>query len=378
MRALFVASPMVGHVLPLVALAHAILDAGHDVLLATAADGVDAAEKAGVPAQNVATGFTMGRVFARSVSRHPVRVLHMAAGDTGTEGVGHLFAEVTTRVADGTVALADEWRPDLVLHEGLAPAGALAAARRGVPSVLVDALIFDGRRLFSAVTSHVDGLAHRHGVDALPDPADAVVAIPPSLVGERPGRPMRYVLAAGHGDVPDWLTRPSPRPVVLVSRSTVADPRPDRMMARVVEAAAESDVDVVLVRPDRLVARRPLPPNVRTTGWLPFADVLPHVAGIVHHGGAGTVMGALAAGVPQVVVPGAGDRTVHARRVAARGAGLAVPVREITAETLDRLVSDPELAASAREVAAEIAAMPAPAELVEPLVALARVGRPAR
>ena len=228
------------------------------------------------------------------------------------------------------------------------------------------------------MTSHLDGLAHRHGVDALPEPADAVVAIPPSLVGERPGRPMRYVLATGHGDVPDWLTRPSPRPVVLVSRSTLADPRPDRMMARVVEAAAGSNVDVVLVRPDRLVARRPLPPNVRTTGWLPFADVLPHVAGIVHHGGAGTVMGALAAGVPQVVVPGAGDRTVHARRVAARGAGLAVPAREITAETLDRLVSDPELAASAREVAAEIAAMPAPAELVEPLVALARVGRPAR
>ena len=110
MRALFVASPMVGHVLPLLALAHAILDAGHDVLLATAADGVDAAEKAGVPAHDVATRFTMGRVFARSVSRHPVRVLRMAAGDTGTEGVGHLFAEVTTRVADGTVALADEWR----------------------------------------------------------------------------------------------------------------------------------------------------------------------------------------------------------------------------------------------------------------------------
>jgi UDP:flavonoid glycosyltransferase YjiC (YdhE family) len=83
-------------------------------------------------------------------------------------------------------------------------------------------------------------------------------------------------------------------------------------------------------------------------------------------------MTALAAGVPQVVVPGAGDRTVHARLVAARGAGLAVPAAEITSGTLERLVSDPDLKRASREVAAEIAAMPAPIDLVEPLLAAAR------
>jgi UDP:flavonoid glycosyltransferase YjiC (YdhE family) len=144
------------------------------------------------------------------------------------------------------------------------------------------------------------------------------------------------------------------------------------MMTRVVAAAVGTGVDVVLVRPDRSVARRSLPPNVTTTDWLPFAAVLPHVAGIVHHGGAGTLMAALAAGVPQVVVPGAGDRTVHARLVATRGAGLAVPQDEIDAETLHRLVSDPSLRQASQEVAAEIAAMPAPGDLVDPLLAVAR------
>jgi UDP:flavonoid glycosyltransferase YjiC (YdhE family) len=109
-----------------------------------------------------------------------------------------------------------------------------------------------------------------------------------------------------------------------------------------------------------------------TTDWLPFAAVMPHVGGVVIHGGGGTVMTALAAGVPQVVVPGAGDRTVHAQLVAARGAGLAVRTQDITAATLERLVSDPELARNAGEVAAEIAATPAPADLVEPLAALAQ------
>ena len=210
-----------------------------------------------------------------------------------------------------------------------------------------------------------------HGVDALPEPADAVVAIPPSLVGERRGRPMRYVPVTGSGEVPEAFTRPGAPPTILVSRSTVDDPRPDRLMTRVVEAAEGADVDVVLVRPDRSVSRRPLPPNVTTVDWLPFAAVFPHVAGVVHHGGAGTVMTALAAGVPQMVVPGAGDRTVHARLLAERGAGLAVPLDQMTAAAFERLVSDAGLAAAAREVAEEIAAMPAPSEVVDDLVALA-------
>ena len=61
-----------------------------------------------------------------------------------------------------------------------------------------------------------------------------------------------------------------------------------------------------------------------------------------------------------------------ARLVAARGAGLAVPAAEITSGTLERLVSDPHLQRASQEVAAEIAAMPAPIDLVEPLLDAAR------
>jgi len=371
MRALFVAQPMVGHVLPLVPLATAFREAGHEVAFATAAEGLDAAGKAGLPVRDVAPGLKVQRVMLGAMLRRPRMMRRELSGEGGTDAVGYLFAPLNERLADGVLALTDDWRPDLVLHEGLAPVGSLAAAHRGVPSVLVDGLLFDGEELFASVTRHLDGLARRHGIEKVPEPADAVVTAPPSLVGARRGRPMRHV-SAGRGEVPERLTRAGARPVVLVSRSTVADPRHNRMMSRVVEAARGADVDVVLVRPDRAAAGRQLPPNVTTTDWLPFADVLPHVAGIVHHGGAGTLMAALAAGVPQVVVPGAGDRAVHARLVAERGAGLAVPAPEITAGTLERLVTDPALATAAREVAAEIAAMPAPEELVEPLLDGAR------
>ena len=370
MRILLVAAPMVGHVLPHAPVALALRAAGHEVLLATAADGVGAAHKAGIPVRDVAPGLTMGPLMIRSLLRHPLRIGRMVGGDEGTDGVGLLFASVNAAMAPATVGLGDEWRPDLVLHEGLMPLGSLVAARLGVPAVLVDALLFDARELHRAVAPHLARAARRFGVAALPEPPEALVAVPPSLVGPRPGRPMRYVSAGSGGELPEVLARPRARPIVLVSRSTVDDPRPDRLMTRVAEAATTADLDVLLVRPDRAVLHRPLPSNVTTADWLPFATVLPHVAGVVHPGGAGTLMSALVAGVPQLVVPGAGDRTRHARLIAERGAGLAVPLRDRDAAALERLANDSALRTAAGEVAAEIAAMPAPSEVVGTLAAL--------
>jgi UDP:flavonoid glycosyltransferase YjiC (YdhE family) len=182
---------------------------------------------------------------------------------------------------------------------------------------------------------------------------------------------MRHVPFGVSGPVPPGVTGPGSRPTILVTRSTVADPRRDRMMTTVVAAADGADFHVVLVRPDPWVSRRRLPPNVRTADWLPFADVFPHVAGVVHHGGSGTVLTALAAGVPQLVVPGPGDRALHARLVAERGAGLGVPLDRLTTSSLERLIGDAALRSAAEEVAAEIAAMPHPRMLVGPLTDLA-------
>ncbi len=49
-----------------------------------------------------------------------------------------------------------------------------------------------------------------------------------------------------------------------------------------------------------------------------------------------------------------------------------LPLPGITPAALERLVSDPTLRSAAREVAAEIAAMPRPSEVAAGLVALAR------
>lgn len=155
-------------------------------------------------------------------------------------------------------------------------------------------------------------------------PATILRTAPASLAQFLGGRPMRFVPYSGDGEVPGWLAEPAGRPRILVSRSTVAGPGAGRMMAAVVRAAGRVDAEFVLVRPDRTEG---LPDNVRTVGWVPIPRVLPFCDGIVHHGGAGTLLGALAAGVPQLVEPGPGDRTVHATLITARGAGLGAAPR---------------------------------------------------
>ena len=373
MRTLLVASPLVGHVLPLVPLARALQQAGHQVVVATAGDGVAAARSCGVDVRDVVPGLRLGAVFARPALQHPLLLRRELRGQAGTDLVGFLFAGVSARMAGGVLALAEAFDADLVVHEPLAAAGSLAAARRKIPVVLLDASLFDAETLLAATTAGLRPTVRRHGVRSLPQPADVLVTSPPSLVGPRRGSPMRFVPVAGNGGAaPEDLTRPGDRPRILVSRSTVADPRRDRLMSSVIAVAARADLEVVLVRPDRRATGYVLPPNVRTTGWLPFPAVFPAAAGVVHHGGAGTLMTALAAGIPQLVTPGPGDRTVNAGLVTARGAGLAVPTEQITAADLERLATDPDLARVSREVAAEIAAMPAPTDLVEPLAALTR------
>jgi UDP:flavonoid glycosyltransferase YjiC (YdhE family) len=52
--------------------------------------------------------------------------------------------------------------------------------------------------------------------------------------------------------------------------------------------------------------------------------VLPHAELVVCHGGSGTTFGALAAGVPLVLVPVFADQFENARRIAGAGAGQTV------------------------------------------------------
>lgn len=65
----------------------------------------------------------------------------------------------------------------------------------------------------------------------------------------------------------------------------------------------------------------PLPANVRHLHYAPLSLLLPRVSALVHHGGIGTMAQALAAGIPQVVLPQAHDQFDNAYRLQRLGLG---------------------------------------------------------
>lgn len=70
-------------------------------------------------------------------------------------------------------------------------------------------------------------------------------------------------------------------------------------------------------------------------GDTPHDWLFPRMAGVVHHGGAGTTASALRAGVPSLVCPFFGDQTYWAARVHGLGAGpRPLPARRLTAPVL--------------------------------------------
>jgi UDP:flavonoid glycosyltransferase YjiC (YdhE family) len=97
---------------------------------------------------------------------------------------------------------------------------------------------------------------------------------------------------------------------------------------------------------------------VHVARWVPQADVMPHAAAIVSHGGSGTLTAGLAAGVPMAVLPLFADQPHNARRVTELGAGIAVDHAAELTDAVRRLIAEPSYRAAAQRVAADICELP--------------------
>ena len=371
MRVLVVAAPLTGHLLPLVPLAAALHAQGHAV---TVASGGALSSVAGLPVHDISARLHLTRLGLTMAATHPRLVVPEARGTAGTAAVGPIFGAINARLVDDVVALAESVRPDLVIHEPLAVSGAVAAAVCGAPAVLVENMLWNGPELIAVTSADRTFVraAARHGITTLPLPAAIVTTPPRSVVGPREGMLMRVVPpdSLEAAEAPEWLLAPGARPRLLVSHTTVGGAGSLAHVRRVLAAAADVDAEIVLVRaPAKLVAAG-LPANVRAVDWIPMGRVLPHATAIIHHGGAGTTLAALGAGVPQLLVAGPGDRRFNARLVAARGAGLAMTSRQVDAAALRTVLTAGPLRTAAQEVAAEMATMPLPEEIAPALAAL--------
>jgi MGT family glycosyltransferase len=136
---------------------------------------------------------------------------------------------------------------------------------------------------------------------------------------------------------------------------------PVRVLATV---GPNADPAVLGEQPDHVLVERYVP----QTAALPLCDA------VVSHAGSGTVLGALALGLPQVCLPQGADQFLNAEAVAASGAGLSIAPDAATvpeiANAVTAVLNDKAYRAAAQQVATSIEAMPTPDDVVTALVRL--------
>ncbi len=322
MRVLISSTGDHGHVLPLVPLARALQDAGHEVLWATrAAAGVLVAE-AGLA--TTAAGLD-GPPLHALVERLRRRADELPPAGRAAFMFPSMFGDgYAPPMAADLLPLARDWRPDLLLHEQGELAAPLVGAVLGVPTAMQSfggavpaAFVTEaGRRLAGLWAEHgrpVPPYAGCFGGTFLDICPAAVQPVPLDHVRVRqPLRPVPY--AGPEAPLPAGLDgggdggRGGAGPLVYLTLGTIArDPAPLR-----------AAIDALADLPGRLLATvgpqgdpaglGPQPAHVVVERWVAQTLVFPRCDVVVSHGGSGTFLGALAHGLPQLCLPQAADQ----------------------------------------------------------------------
>lgn len=343
MRLLFSCLPAYGHAYPMVPLALAARDAGHEVLFAT-----------GDPFRDNLAAFGLGTIPAGITIREAFGTANGGAFDHRTATPerqvwvhARAFGEILPQAFfESLVPVLEQNRPDLVVHEVTNVGAYFAARHTGTPGVCHGlGRVFSGGReaLNRRIAAFAEAVKVTYPGGFNQGSGDLYLDIcPPSLqdatfLATADRIPLRPAPVPQPGQLPGWIhDRGSSRPLIYLTLGTAfATPA---LLRLAVAGLARLDCDVLVstgpsTQPDAL---GPVPGNVTVEPWVPQARLLPHVRLVVHHGGSGTTLGSLAAG---------------------------------------RLLADPRYTARAGEMAAEIAAMSSPAATVPVLAALSSTDR---
>ncbi len=346
-RFLFVVIPERGHLYPYLGPALHLRERGHEVVFYAEGPLDDVLAPLGLarwptPEPTAAAPRHAGPEFSRNV-RDAAWLRQWVAGV--------LLDGVHTQVPRIEAAI-EQLRPDAVVLDPMVYAGAIAAHRSGCPWAAVSnslnpALPDD---LDSELLRTVAWLAPRRaamfaeyglapafrGCDLL-SPGLTVCFASPALVGRPPPgvelvgaslppRPREPDLARD----PELLAPKGARPRVLVSFGSQVHYQP-RMFRTVAAALHGLDLELFasLGELDPL-ALGPWPSGAVLRPWLPQLELLAHADLMITHGGANSVMEALAHGVPLLVSPICNDQFHQAELVRRAGLGRVLDLHTAT------------------------------------------------
>nr|WP_042189335.1 nucleotide disphospho-sugar-binding domain-containing protein [Kibdelosporangium sp. MJ126-NF4]CEL18586.1 Glycosyltransferase [Kibdelosporangium sp. MJ126-NF4]CTQ98070.1 Glycosyltransferase [Kibdelosporangium sp. MJ126-NF4] len=282
--------------------------------------------------------------------------------------VGRIYAEIALDSQKALLELAEHWRPDIVVGGSMFYTAPLLAHQLGIPSVRLDWDRCESAMYAPGATEVLEPALPRFGLTAMPEPDLWVDICPPSL--RAPDAPpvqlMRWSPVNPQVPLEPWMYSKGDRPrVYITAGARLFSGEHLRDMAR---AIGDLGVEVVIGAPERVAKdlRADLP-DARI-GWVPLDVLAPTCDVILHHGGGVTDMTAIRNGIPQVIV---NYDISHDAMLQLAEFGAAIMLKpgedapEKIAAACRETLTDPRYRERAGQLAAEVEALPSPAEIVD-------------
>lgn len=370
------------HAYPMAPVGRALAERGHEVAVAVPEAHAGAVEPLGWRRFDLPTA--EGNLAATPAATFRA---HTEQQERARAAVGRYLAQAAGQ-APALRDVARTWGADVLVRETAAWSGWLAGEMVGLPVAVVD-YAPTPPRLLAAMMGDLFGEARRR-VGLPPEPATGGPG--PALhllAGPAAWFPPRALGPTSHLFRPELVAAEGPPPralrglgrtdrLVYITFGTMFDRTPGvfeaafdavRGQARAVATLGPHGGDVT-VPAEGVVVERFLPRAAE-------AAILDRADAVVCHGGYGTLMAALARGIPVVSVPlGGADNAERAARVEALGVGVVVREHERSAaairDGLARVLGEPRFRDAARRLAASLDGLPPLAEaatLVERLAA---------
>lgn len=388
MRVLFTCIQGYGHLHPLVPLARALEEAGHEVAFSSSDRFCPRITQAGFPA--FAAGPDLALVHEEARRRPEASAL---GPDDPWRFGALLFAGVAGPAkAPDLTRVIEDWRAELVVHDVTDFAGPLAAARAGVPYAAHSFGALLPTEFWERGAELITPAWERSGLE--PGPMAGMFRFlyldicPPSFQAgharhidvAHPVRPVPFDTTVA-STLPPWAATLEGRPTVYVTLGTIDNHAPG-VFETVLEGLRGEPVNVVVtVGHTRDPADLgPQPDHVHVERYVPQSLLFPHCDVVVAHGGSGTTLSALGAGLPLLLLPQGANQFWNARRCVELGVGSRLLPDELDAAAVRRevrtLLEDPSRRSRARAVSHEIEQMPGPEVAVGLLERLARERTP--
>jgi UDP:flavonoid glycosyltransferase YjiC (YdhE family) len=383
-RILFASRPLSGHFDPLLPLAEAARASGHTVAIASGDPVVGRARDAGFTAFEAGPADTFRAEWAPRFPGFTSLVGDAQRRFFFTEIFANL--ELAPRAVD-LASIMSSWQPDLVVHEMAELAAPLVSTSLGIPYVdvgygsLIPRALLEEAGTAAAVHWRARGL-EPHPLAGLlrylyVDPCPPGLQIPQiaDVAAVVPVQRMRPAIGEARVEKRSALLDDLPhRPAVYVTLGTIWNTDLD-VFRLVIEALRDSvNLIVTIGRQNDPALLGPQPRGVIISNYIPQHELLPWCDAVVAHGGSGTVLGALAHGVPLLVIPQGADQWSNAEQIVTAGAGRRLLRNELSVtavrEGVMALLSEPSYRRAAAIIKDEVRSMPSPMDAVVGLEAL--------